>query len=156
MKKYFYLTLVLIILDQLSKYYFNFNFSLGESIEIFNWLNFTFVVNYGAAFSLGSDYEISRYALPLVSVVASIFIIIWMLKTNPKNSLKLFALSLILGGALGNFIDRALFGFVVDFIELNIDFWSYRFAIFNLADSFISVGVVLLLLSKDDAKKVIK
>jgi signal peptidase II len=150
MKKYLLIAILLIILDQLSKIYFTLNHNLGDSFAVFSWLNFTFLHNSGAAFSLGAGYEISRYILPAVSIIASIFIVIWMFKTNPKNTLKLLSLTLVLGGALGNFIDRALFGYVVDFIDLNIDFWGYRFAVFNLADSFISVGVVLLLISKND------
>ena len=149
-KKYFIITIIFIILDQLSKLYFSINFSLGESIPIFNWLNFTYLHNYGAAFSIGSEYPISRYILPIISIVASIFIVILMLKSKAANILKLSALSLILAGAFGNFIDRAFFGYVIDFVDINIDLWDYRFAIFNLADSFISVGVVLLLFSKDD------
>jgi signal peptidase II len=149
MKKYFIIAFILILVDQLSKFYFSTNFQLGESVEVLHWLNWTFVVNHGAAFSIGSDYTISRYALPLISIIASIFVIIWMFKTSTSNTLRLLALACILGGALGNFIDRALFGYVVDFIDLNIDFWGYRFAIFNIADSCVSIGVVLFLISKD-------
>ena len=91
-----------------------------------------------------------RYILPTISIVASIFLSVWMIKTPSSNILKLSALTLILAGAFGNFIDRALFGYVVDFIHITTSFWEYQFAIFNIADSFISIGVVLLLLSKDD------
>lgn len=149
-KFYFIIAIILIVVDQISKTHFALNYTLGESYQVFNWLSFTYLHNTGAAFSLGAEYEMSRYILPTISIVASVFLSVWMIKTPSSNILKLSALTLILAGAFGNFIDRALFGYVVDFIHITTSFWGYQFAIFNIADSFISVGVVLLLLSKDD------
>ena len=149
-KSYFFITIIFIIIDQLSKNLINNNLALGEVIIIFDMLNITHLQNAGAAFSIGADYEISRYLLPLISFIASIFISFWIVKTSSKNTLKISALALILAGAVGNLIDRALFGYVIDFIDININFWGYHFAIFNLADTFITIGAILLILSKDD------
>ncbi len=120
--------------------------TLGESIEVVSgFFNLSYVHNTGVAFSFLAEYEFSRYILPLISIVASVLIILWMLK--PHTTLRMLALSLILAGAFGNFIDRLLFGYVIDFIHLYYE--SYHFAVFNIADSAITIGVILFLFSKE-------
>ncbi|SMN01157.1 Lipoprotein signal peptidase [uncultured Candidatus Thioglobus sp.] len=144
-KNYFLLTVFLILTDQLSKW-LAYEYLGVFSKQINSFLSLTFAQNYGAAFSLLAQQDgWQRYFLSGISAAASIAIIIWMFRTPAKNTLKLSALMLILSGALGNMIDRVYNGFVIDFIHVHYNTWS--FPIFNLADSFISVGVVLLLLA---------
>lgn len=145
MKKYFISLVILLITDQLSKYWAY--QSLGfVSQEITPFLSFTFAQNYGAAFSFLADSGgWQRYFLSAISAIAAVVISVWMLKTPLKFRLKLSSLTLILSGAIGNMIDRVFQGFVIDFIDVH--YASFNFPIFNLADSFIFIGVILLLIT---------
>ncbi len=148
-KFYFLLFILLVFSDQLSKW-LAYEYLGVASIDINNFLALTFAQNYGAAFSFladGGGWQ--RYFLSAISAIASIVLIIWIFKTKRSEKLKLSALTLILSGAIGNMIDRVLNGFVIDFIDVH--YGSFYFPIFNFADSFISIGVVLLILS--DFKK---
>lgn len=143
-KNYYLGALVLVVLDQLSKQLVATTFSLGESIDVASFLSWTYLHNSGAAFSfLANSGGFERYLLLAVSIVASIALIIWMLKTNSFYRQRLVGQSVLLSGALGNLIDRALYGSVIDFI--NLHYATFYFPVFNLADSFIFIGVVLLL-----------
>jgi len=143
-KKYFLAGLVLLVLDQLSKKFVASNFSLGESVDVVSFLSWTYLQNSGAAFSfLANNGGLERYLLLSVSIVASIALIIWMLKTSSDCRQRLLGQLSLLSGALGNLIDRALYGSVIDFIDLH--YAAFYFPVFNLADSFIFIGVVLLL-----------
>lgn len=143
-KNYYLGALVLVVLDQLSKQLISTTFSLGESIDVASFLSWTYLHNSGAAFSfLANSGGFERYLLLAVSIVASIALIIWMLKTNSFYRQRLVGQSVLLSGALGNLIDRALYGSVIDFI--NLHYATFYFPVFNLADSFIFIGVVLLL-----------
>ncbi|MBT3447069.1 MAG: signal peptidase II, partial [Candidatus Thioglobus sp.] len=102
--------------------------------------------NYGAAFSfLANEDGWQQYFLVMVSSIASLAIAIWMAKTTKQQVFKLLALSLILSGAVGNLIDRAALGFVIDFIDFH--YQTFYFPVFNVADMAISAGVVLLILT---------
>ena len=102
-------------------------------------LHLTYVENPGAAFGMMQN---SRWIFLLVSTVAIIAIIIYLIKFAPKNKLALLSLAFILGGGIGNMIDRVALGYVVDFI----DFRLINFAVFNVADSFVCVGAALLII----------
>lgn len=144
-KNYFLLVLGLVVSDQLSKW-LAYQYLGLIAQEITPFLSLTFAKNYGAAFSFladGGGWQ--RYFLSGVSGVASVAIIIWIAKTSLKYPLKLSALSLILAGAFGNMIDRILNGFVIDFIDVH--YAGFNFPIFNLADSFIFIGVILFIYS---------
>ncbi len=106
--------------------------------------NFTYARNYGAAFSfLGDAGGWQRWFFTLIAVVVSIVLAIW-LSRLAKSQLKLsLALSLIISGAIGNLIDRSLYGYVVDFLHVFYQNWHYP--IFNIADCAISIGAVLLI-----------
>jgi signal peptidase II len=146
-RKFLILSFILIIVDQISKHLVAFNFELGESINIISGLlNWTYTKNTGIAFSFLADFAYSRYLLPTISIIASVVLVYFILKTH--NTLKLLAFSLILAGAFGNFIDRAFLGYVIDFIHFYYNDW--HFAIFNVADSCITLGVIALLVSKDE------
>ena len=143
--KYYFLSLILVIADQLTKMMVLGSLKLYESIEITSFLSLTHVHNYGAAFSFLADEDgWQQYFLVSISVIASIAIILWMSKTSTNQPYKLIALSLILSGAIGNLIDRAVFGFVIDFI--NLHYQDFYWPVFNVADTAITLGVILLLL----------
>ena len=152
--KYYFLSLILVIADQLTKMMVLGSLELYESIEITSFFSLTHVHNYGAAFSFLADEDgWQQYFLVSISAIASIAIILWMRKTSTKQPYKLIALSLILSGAIGNLIDRAVFGFVIDFI--NLHYQDFYWPVFNVADTAITLGVILLLLvdfKQDKAK----
>jgi len=103
------------------------------------------VHNYGAAFSfLANEDGWQQYFLVTISSVASLAIVIWMVKTSQTQVFKLAALGLILSGAIGNLIDRAVLGFVIDFIDLH--YQDFYWPVFNVADIAITLGVILLIL----------
>jgi signal peptidase II len=145
-KSYFLSALILVVLDQLSKWLaYEYLGGVGNSVDINDFLSLTFAHNYGAAFSFLADQGgWQRYFLSAVSAVASIAIAIWLFRTPLKHRFKLISLMLILSGAIGNLIDRVNNGFVVDFIDFH--YHDFYWPIFNFADIFISVGVVLLLI----------
>jgi signal peptidase II len=152
--KYYFLSLILVIADQLTKMMVLGSLELYESIEITSFFSLTHVHNYGAAFSFLADEDgWQQYFLVSISTIASIAIILWMRKTSTNQPYKLIALSLILSGAIGNLIDRAVFGFVIDFI--NLHYQDFYWPVFNVADTAITLGVILLLLvdfKQDKAK----
>lgn len=149
MIRYFISVGFLVLLDQFSKF-LAFTYISFNSIALSGFLSLTFAQNYGAAFSfLANSGGWQRYFLSFVSIFASIAIIIWLFKTPARYRLKRISLTLLLSGAIGNMIDRIFNGFVIDFIDFH--YGGFYFPIFNLADIFISIGVVLLILS--DFKK---
>lgn len=137
-----------IALDQLTKIYIHGNFTLGESIPVIpDFFNITYVRNTGAAFGFLKDAaesfrKIFFLSMPPIAVI----VILRMLKDVANDDRpQILALSLIFGGAIGNYIDRLRFGFVVDFLDFHYkETWSYP--AFNVADSAIVTGVGLLLL----------
>ena len=143
--KWYFLVLLLIIVDQLTKLLVYGYLKPNESLEVTSFLSFSHVHNYGAAFSfLANEDGWQQYFLVMVSSIASLAIAIWMAKTTKQQVFKLLALSLILSGAVGNLIDRAALGFVIDFIDFH--YQTFYFPVFNVADMAISAGVVLLIL----------
>ncbi len=137
-KFYFiFLGLLICLLDQFSKYLISINYNsiLGKNLFFFT---VDFIKNYGAAFNIFSG---SRLLLSTVSVLFSFLLIYIILKNNIFKTIDIFSYSLILGGTLGNGIDRILKGYVVDFINLNF----INFPVFNIADASINIGFLLLL-----------
>jgi signal peptidase II len=132
---------ILIILDQLTKIAVTSTFVYGESMPITPFFNLVLVYNKGAAFSfLASETGWQRHFFTIVGLAASAFII-YLLKKNPGERLMSWALTLILGGAIGNVIDRILYGHVIDFLDVYVGGWHWP--AFNIADSAICVGAVL-------------
>ena len=149
-KRYFFLSLLLILLDQVTKLLVYGYIKPYNSIIINDFFSLTHVHNYGAAFSFLADQSgWQRYFLSGFSLLASIAIIIWMYRVKASQVLKLSALSILLAGAVGNLIDRFFLGFVIDFIGLH--YQTFYWPVFNVADILITVGVALLLF--DDLKK---
>jgi len=145
------LSLIVVVLDQLSKMAISSHFVYGESMPITGFFNLVLAHNTGAAFSFLSDAGgMQRWLFSLIAVVASVWII-WLLRKHQSEKLFSFALAFILGGALGNLIDRVAYGYVVDFLDFH---WAgYHFAAFNLADSAITCGAALLLWDSLKGKK---
>ena len=132
--------------DLVTKHWAEGRLSSGEDpIVVTSWLNFVYSENPGAAFGLFKDRWWGRHFLTVISVLAGIFLFWFVVKTDDRPVLTAFTLGMILGGVIGNVWDR-LFneGQVRDFIDFHIDDWHWH--TFNIADSGISVGVVLLLI----------
>lgn len=144
------LALLIIVSDQLSKTLIIGSFELGDSHTVTSFFNLVRVHNPGAAFSFLADASgWQRWFFVGLGLVATVAIV-WMLRSHGGQRLFSLALSLILGGALGNVIDRLLHGHVIDFLQFHWDwlepmFHGGYFPSFNLADSAITVGAVLLI-----------
>lgn len=138
----------LVALDQLTKLYIHSSFELGQSVPVIKgFFHITYVRNLGAAFGIFRDHsEIFRKIFFLSVPPIALGIVLLMLRgVSSKDKWQVLALSLIFGGAIGNYIDRIRFGFVVDFLDFHLyDIWSYP--AFNVADSGIVCGVILLLI----------
>ena len=131
------LSIFIVLIDQFTKYLMFHNKKLFINKD-FLLFKLDFVKNYGAAFNIFSG---SRIFLSLISIIFSILLIYLILRKNTINQFDLFSYSFILGGTIGNGIDRILKGFVIDFINLNI----INFPVFNIADISINVGFIFLL-----------
>lgn len=137
-----WLSAFVLVLDQVSKRLIINNLDLFDRIPLFGVLNITLMHNTGAAFSIFSGAQPWMFAL--LAVVVSIGILIW-LRWHPYDQrLVAASLSLILGGALGNAIDRVVYGYVIDFIDFHIGTWHYP--AFNFADSAIVIGAGLMII----------
>jgi signal peptidase II len=146
-KGYYLLFLVLVLFDQFTKQIFISSFDVGQSIIINAYLSWTYLQNTGAAFSILADGGgIQKAFLLSVSVLVSVIIFLWIHKTSEYQRQKLFGQFLLLSGAVGNLIDRAQYGYVVDFIDMHVN--GFYWPVFNLADSFIFIGVMLLLFQR--------
>lgn len=135
--------LVVIVLDQITKIGFDNLLQYGERLRVLPFFDFTLLYNRGAAFSFlaGADGW-QRWFFTGLGGMAAIFIV-WLMSRHRDQTLFCAALSLILGGALGNVIDRVLYGHVVDFL---LFYWNnWYFPAFNIADAAITVGAVLII-----------
>lgn len=143
--KWLWLTILCLLLDQISKQWVANSFDLYESVNLLPFFSFTYVHNPGAAFSFLADQGgWQRWFFTAIAVVACIIFTVWLARTPKQQVLLSLALSLMLSGALGNLIDRVLFGYVIDFLDFH---WAgYRFPAFNLADSAIFIGAALMIL----------
>jgi len=143
-KGYYLLFLVLVLLDLFTKQIFISSFDVGQSIIINPYLSWTYLQNTGAAFSILADGGgVEKAFLLAVSVLVSVIVVLWIHKTSEYQRQKLYGQFLLLSGAVGNLIDRAQYGYVVDFIDMHVN--GFYWPVFNLADSFIFIGVLLLL-----------
>lgn len=139
------IAVVIVILDLWTKGLASESLSLYRPVEVTSWLNMTLAHNYGAAFSFLSDAGgWQRWLFTILAAVVTVVLIVWLFRLQAKEKLTAAALGLIIGGALGNLIDRIMNGYVVDFIDVYYHDWHWP--AFNLADSAITGGVILLLL----------
>ena len=146
-KSYYLLCLVLVILDQLTKQIVVSLFTLGESMVINSYLSWTYIQNTGAAFSfLSGGGGMLKAFLLAVSLFVSAMLMVWIHKTPAIRRQRLFGQFILLSGALGNLLDRAQYGYVIDFIDVH--YQNYYWPVFNVADSLIFIGVILLLFER--------
>jgi signal peptidase II len=143
---------ITLLIDQLSKITMTKLFAYGESMPVTSFFNLVLVYNKGAAFSfLASEGGWQRYLLTAIGIVAAVFIL-YLLQRNAGQRMFCWALALILGGAVGNVLDRILYGHVIDFADVYIGRWHWP--AFNVADSAICVGAILFIL--DELRRVKK
>jgi signal peptidase II len=142
---WYLIALMVLVLDQLTKTWVIAEFYLGQREIITSFFNLVHVHNYGAAFSFLSDAGgWQRWFFAALSAVVSAVIVVWISRLPKTRWIEGLALALILGGALGNLYDRLVLGYVVDFLDFH---WSgSHFPAFNVADSGITTGAVLLIL----------
>ena len=143
------ISVIIIVIDQVTKLYFNQHLQLGQSIELLPVLNWTLAYNYGAAFSFLHDAGgWQRWFFAILAVAVCVVIVNWLRKLSKTRVAMAAALALVLGGAIGNLIDRLMYGKVIDFIDVYFDIPfvmdNYHFATFNVADIAITCGAMVL------------
>jgi signal peptidase II len=141
------ITVVILLLDQLTKFLVRTQITLHDSIEIVpGFLNFVHVHNTGAAFGFLNTANLANKQLLMttIALIALVAIGFYASQVGSRETLPRASLALIFGGALGNLIDRASTGYVIDFVD--VYWWNYHFWAFNVADSAISIGACLLIL----------
>lgn len=144
MLKWLWLSGLVVGLDQFSKQLAEHLLTPYQSVPILPFFNLTLVYNTGAAFSFLADAGgWQRWFFLVLSLVISVVLVIWLSRLKQGATLQAVALALILSGAVGNLIDRALFGHVIDFIDVYYQQWHWP--AFNIADSAITVGAILLI-----------
>lgn len=144
---------IVVLLDQISKLTITKLLSLGDERVLTSFFNLVLAYNRGAAFSfLSNENGWQRYFFTAISIGAALYIL-YLLKKHAGQRLFCCALAFILGGAIGNVIDRALYGHVIDFLDFHWSNWGH-FPAFNIADSAISLGAVLFII--DELRRVNK
>lgn len=137
---------IIILLDQLTKITASKLLAYGDSHAVTTFFNFVLLHNKGAAFSfLAAESGWQRYFFTALGIIAALFIV-YLLKRNAGQRLFCWALSLILGGAVGNVIDRIMYGYVIDFLDVHVRGWHWP--AFNVADSAICIGAALFVLDE--------
>jgi len=139
------MSVLIIVLDLWTKGLATESLTLYRPVELTSWLNMTLAHNYGAAFSFLSDAGgWQRWLFTGLASVVTVVLIVWLFRLPTHEKYTAAALGLIIGGAVGNLIDRIMNGYVVDFID--VYYRTHHWPAFNLADSAITGGVILLLL----------
>ena len=145
MLKWIWLSAVVVILDQLTKYIASTSLVLYKPVAVMPMFNWTLMHNTGAAFSFLHDAGgWQRWFFAIIAIVVSVVIVLWIKRLEQHEKWQAVALALILGGAIGNVIDRVWLGYVVDFID--VYYGSSHWPAFNIADSAISIGVALIII----------
>lgn len=139
------LSLIIVIIDQLTKIWAVNTLVYEHPMAVLPFMNFTLLYNTGAAFSfLAEAGGWQRWLFMGLAIVISIGLVIWLLRLSVRQLGLIIALALILGGAIGNLIDRVIYGYVIDFIDVYYQTWHWP--AFNVADSAITIGVTILLI----------
>ena len=139
-----WISVVVLVIDQITKQAITTSFQYGESKYIFPWFNLVLAHNSGAAFSFlasASGWQ-REFFIVLTTIISCV--LLWMLKSNSANRMLSIALALVLGGAFGNLYDRVQYGYVIDFVQWHVA--GYYWPAFNVADSAICLGAVMLVL----------
>lgn len=143
MKKLLPITILSLLLDQVIKVIVINSMGLFESIDIIhNFFKITYVRNNGAAFSIMSG---NRLFLIFVTIIALVVIYSYFIKDKKLNKLENISYGLLIGGILGNLIDRIIYGYVIDYLDFKI--FSYSFPVFNIADTCIVISIILISIS---------
>jgi len=144
MLKWLWLSLLALVLDQSSKLLIDGSMQLYQSIPLLPSFNLTYVHNTGAAFSfLSTAGGWQRWLFAGLALAISIGITVWLTRLQKHETVLAAALSLVLGGAIGNLIDRLAYGYVIDFLDVYYGTWHWP--AFNIADAAITLGVMLML-----------
>lgn len=144
MLKWLWLSLLAVVLDQISKLAIAGSMQLYQSIQIMPFFKLTYVHNTGAAFSFLSEAGgWQRWFFAGLALMISVVIAVWLARLKTNETLLAVALALVLGGAVGNLIDRLVYGYVIDFLDVYYETWHWP--AFNIADSAITLGVILML-----------
>ncbi|MEO5572899.1 MAG: signal peptidase II [Gammaproteobacteria bacterium] len=152
MLKWLWLSVVVIGLDQVSKYFASSSLNLHEPISVLPFFNLTLMHNQGAAFSfLSQAGGWQRWFFTIIALVVTAVIVQWIRRLSSTETWMAAALSLIAGGALGNVWDRIQLGYVVDFIDVYYGTWHWP--AFNIADSAITIGAVMLIVEGFKGKR---
>jgi signal peptidase II len=147
MLKWLWLSALVLVLDQASKWFMVSWLSLYETVAVMPFFNFTMAHNTGAAFSLLANAGgWQRWFFTIIAIVVSMVMVVWLKRLTANARLEAIAISLMLGGAIGNLIDRLMYGYVIDFVDLYNYFGTYHFPAFNIADSALCIGVTLLII----------
>ena len=142
MKKIFLFSLIFVLLDFVVKIIINNNIALYDSINIIpNFFSITYVRNTGAAFSI---MENNRVLFIIIAIIALILIYKYLIMNKVIDRYLMISYSMLVCGIIGNMIDRVIYGYVIDYLSFNI--FGYNFPIFNLADTFIVISIIMLLL----------
>lgn len=129
-----------VVLDQLTKYIVSYNLKLNQVVYISDFFNITFIKNKGVLFGMTSSF-LSPFLIIAVNLIAITILVLWSLRPDNNIFLKI-GLDLTIAGAVGNLIDRLLYGGVVDFLDFHIG--KYHWPAFNIADMSITIGTILL------------
>ena len=140
--KWLWITVFFLVLDQITKQLVVNSFDLYESMNILPFFDLRYVQNPGAAFSFLADQD--GWFFTIIAAVASVVFFVWLAKTPKTHVLLSIALAFMLSGAMGNLIDRALFGYVIDMLDFHIA--GKHWPVFNIADSAIFIGAALMIL----------
>lgn len=152
MFRWLILGISVVVADQVSKLFADRLLTFGEPMAIMPSLNLTLLYNRGAAFSFLSDETgWQMWFFIVVTVVVVVFLFRWLLLLGKNEQLSAVALILIISGAIGNLIDRVVYGYVIDFIDIYYESWHWP--VFNLADSAITIGAIMLLIAINVEKK---
>lgn len=143
MKKVYIIALISLIIDQIVKILVSNYLILGQTTKIINnFFYLTYVQNTGAAFSILIGY---RYILIIINLIFLYYLYKYTKKQTNPNKLAILSHGLLLGGIIGNLIDRIVYGYVIDYLDFMI--FNYNFPIFNLADTFIVIGCIILVIN---------
>ena len=144
-KRWGWITLIIIFLDQVTKILADSYLIYKQPVAVIPMFNLTLVYNPGAAFSFLSDAGgWQRWFFITLSSIISIVLFFWLQKLKPDQKLQITSIALILGGAIGNLIDRSIYGHVIDFLD--IYFQHHHWPAFYIADSAITIGAILLII----------
>jgi len=145
MLKYLTISAAIIGLDQVTKWLMVSWLALYETVAIMPYFNLTMAHNHGAAFSfLAQAGGWQRWFFTVLALVISTVLVVWLAKLKPEAKLEAISLSLVIGGAIGNVIDRIYYGYVIDFLDVYIG--NSHWPAFNVADAAICIGAVLLII----------